>query len=100
MTVHPAWIPLLDPPEDKIERQPYTDVGLTDRAEASRLAALYHVARARTCLERLADVLRADPSPNGDAEANGWADQFGRECDEAGRHLAGLRELRDCRGEA
>lgn len=99
MTVHPGWIPLLDPPEPEIERQPYADVGLTDRAEASRLAALHHINRARICLALLADVLRAEPGPEGDEAADGWADLFGKECGEAGKHIAGLRTVRECQGE-
>jgi hypothetical protein len=94
-----AAVETFDPPEPEIERQPYADANLIERAEASRLAALHHVARARVCLAKLADVLRAEPGPEGDEAADGWADLFEKECEQAGTHIAGLRAVRECRGE-
>ena len=42
---------------------------------------------------------RSDPTAEGDAEADAWADLFEKECAEAGRRIAELREFRELVGQ-
>ena len=96
--IFPSAIEFFDPPDIDIGRETYADAGLIPPVEAERLAALHHVHRARACLAALADMLRVAPGPEGDAQADAFAEQFEIECQRAGSHIAALRLLRECQG--
>lgn len=93
-----AAIEAFDPLDDPPARSDYRDVGFSARVEADRLGALMFIHRARDSLAALADVLRTDPGPAGDALADALADRFGEECQAAGEHIRAMRDIRECQG--